>query len=210
MLNKKLELISNFSTEKKRLIYYAIALSTIPLFSQFVLMVSPSFTAYVISFISSFALLLIYLFIFKDIKQLYYNSKDKLQRILFLLFTTALYFKLILQVFASLPAFNVIISKSKSTLIIGYVHLVMLGLFSLFFIWYYRTPTRSTLFEKTGISFLILGILLTEFLLFTQGVLNSYFHTSIDNYYFLLFVASSIIPVGILSLLFHYFRLTKQ
>lgn len=89
-------------------------------------------------------------------------------------------------------------------LVIGFIHLTMLGVISGFLLWFFLQ--RNEFSKKNnlvtwGINFFLLGFLGTEFLLFVQGGMYYFQMNEISNYNLLLLSFSVFLLVGI-SLLF--------
>ncbi len=125
---------------------------------------------------------------------------------------TALCFilKIGLQALGLLPEFSQIVYTQRN-LIIGFIHLLMLGvitgfLFSLIF----KKPIVS--FSKSlyvGVYTFVIGFVFTELLLAIQGF-NFYLGLGLfPNYYLLLFLFSILLPLGIMFILYNIFK-TKQ
>ena len=112
--------------------------------------------------------------------------------------------KLILQLLSSIQWVSDVAFASKNFLIIGYIHLIMLGLLSLFILWYFLTENwliiRNQL-SKTGIYLFIWGIFLSETILFLQGFLNVFKLGQIPSYFMLLLIVSGLMPLGVLLLI---------
>ena len=63
--------------------------------------------------------------------------------------------------------------------------------------------------SKLGILIFLVGVLLTETLLFSQGVLFLFGLGSIHNYNLILFIASLIIVIGLLFTYYNQFKKSK-
>ncbi len=94
-----------------------------------------------------------------------------LSRWLFGLSATALTIKLLLQAGSVIPQLSTL-SYGFRPIIIGYLHLVLLGIFTLFLIAYFiqKRLFRKSKVLKTGIIFFTSGIILNELLLMVQGI----------------------------------------
>jgi len=150
-----------------------LLIGTILNYSESVLWTKPHYSIYLIAFISSILLLTGVFYLWKSFS----STKDikKVSSIPFILkFALTLFVvKSILQMLQSFPLFASISYNLKSYFIIGYIHLVTLGFITpILFALYLRDNfiQNSTLF-KIGISSYILGFILTEIVLFSQGLL---------------------------------------
>lgn len=111
--------------------------------------------------------------------------------------------KIILQTSSILPEVAKM-AYQYHNFVIGFIHLMMLGVISGFLLAFLLESSLRTLKSKTlnwGIYSFIIGFLATEFLLLLQG----YFYYSgigmIPNYYLLLFIFSVLLPLGIFFIL---------
>jgi len=111
--------------------------------------------------------------------------------------------KTILPIITLSPNFaNVLFSHRN--FIIGFIHLVMLGIISSFLLafigqLYFR---KASMVSNFGIYAFLLGILATEILLATQGCLFYFGKGILLNYYELLFSFSILLPLGILLIIY--------
>jgi len=119
--------------------------------------------------------------------------------------------KVVFQTLSILPQFSEVVFNHHN-FVIGFIHLLMLGVISGFlfaFILKSELVTNSKSLT-IGLYSFVLGFLLTEILLLIQGVMF-YFQTGIlSNYYLLLFVFSILLPLGISFVLFNIVRETRQ
>jgi hypothetical protein len=104
-------------------------------------------------------------------------------------------FKIFIQTLVAIPTLAVI-SYTIRNFVIGFIHLLMLGAFSTFIFGLMRYSNFKT--GKSGLIIFLLGILLTEILLFGQGVLIWAGFSFIPNYYILLASLSGLLPLGVL------------
>lgn len=89
-------------------------------------------------------------------------------------------------------------------LVIGFIHLFMLGIISsLLFAYFYRSLKINNLFcFKWGVYLFFTGIVATELLLFSQGLLYILrLGSGLPHYYLWLFIGSAALVLGILLLL---------
>ena len=117
----------------------------------------------------------------------------------FTLVGIALIIKLLLQALSVIPALSKLAFGFRP-IVVGYLHLVLLGVISLFLLNYiitYTTKQNSTL--RTGLVIFIVGILLNELALMIQGIGDLYY-LSIPQINLYLFGIAPIIFLGLLFL----------
>lgn len=94
---------------------------------------------------------------------------------------------------------------------IGFIHLIMLGVINSFlFLYIYKVLPAEFLKNqpgKTGISIFVTGFLVTEFILFLQGLFYFSGSGTIANYHLLLLLASLLLPLGLILIIMETFRL---
>jgi len=207
LLLREIKKVVSVSEKKIKWVYYLTAFSIIPLYAEFVLESVSSVWLIVFALLSSLAQLASVLLIIKEIKIYFLQIVGNLKKALFGLSILSLLFKVVFQLLASLPFLNEMVFNSKSTLIIGYLHMVMLGMFSLFFIWVLieQKVIKTNKLFKMGIWIFIVGVLLSELTLFGQGVANYVWHYGLPNYYMALFSVSALMPLGVLGMLVSMF-----
>ncbi|EPR72889.1 hypothetical protein ADIWIN_2212 [Winogradskyella psychrotolerans RS-3] len=111
--------------------------------------------------------------------------------------------KVLFQAVSILPEFSTVVYNHRN-FVIGFIHLLMLGVVS-GFLFAFILKSNLLIDSKTlnfGIYSFLLGFVLTEVLLLSQGIMF-YFGTGIlPHYYLLLFLFSILLPLGISVLLF--------
>ncbi len=149
------------------------------------------------AFLQLFAFLFIALSIFKTIKK---NIHLKVTKVLWLFSLMALSIKLLLQTFSVFPLFETIAFAHRA-IIIGYIHLVLLGFVTLFLIGNFiqiKHWVVTTTKARIALGIVVVGILLNELFLFLQGLsaltLKSF---SAANFY--LFCIALSILIGIFA-----------
>jgi hypothetical protein len=205
-------LLNRFGDLKnKRLIFHFMNISVIPLFGLSVLWIQPAFSFYLLAFIGAFLQLSAFILL------IYHKNliKIKDKGLSFKLFVIALFaygLKMIFQLGASFEYVQVFLNSTVSSSIIGYLHLVMLGCFTLFFfaVFIQHDLLKNTKLLKIGIILLVLGIVLSESLLFGQSFANYFFKTTINNYHDWLFWVSAFMPIGILLIVVQGYRLNSK
>ncbi len=155
----------------------------------------------------SAALQIISLFYFWKLSQLTFSItlRKQVKLIIFFAFLSFL-LKILLQFLSIFPDLFQHVILFKANYIIGYIHLFTLGFLSPMIFVFFTTNLRIEL-NKLGLNLYLLGFVITEVLLFGQGVAFSHFSTSIPYYDFILLGGSSFILIGLLLI---YFRSTKR
>lgn len=107
-------------------------------------------------------------------------------------------FKILLQLVSAVPFFAALVSQIKD-FVIGYLHLIFLGLVSLslfIFLYYYGLLKLS----KLWITIYLSGFIISEILIFYKGFYNWQQLSMFSNYYLILVICSGLIPVGLLGI----------
>ena len=186
------------SSVNQKAIYWLMSFSVIPLYGLSVLWLEPCWPLYMVSLVGSvFQLMAFYLLVKEpNFKKLF---KHKVARQLFGLAIVAYSLKMVFQVVSVLPAIQVYLLETVSYSVIGFIHLVMLGFFTLFFfaLFIERNFLKMSGVVKIGLQLLVAGILLSEGLLFTQSVAIYWEAFHIPNFFIVLYWCSSLMPLGI-------------
>ena len=191
----------NGSVDLKRpikLFYWWTNLACIPAYALSLLWKDvPSFVVYIA--ILAAVIQLVSLFYFVRISSYFikWNQNVKLIKWLSILLFSSYGLKIIIQF---LSAFPVIVKEAvlfKSYFIIGYIHLFTLGFMSLFIILLTLVFTAVS-FNKYGLLIFISGIVLSELLLFSQGIMLSVFENGIGEIDFWLLLVSTLLPLGLI------------
>jgi len=193
----------------KRLFKIAFWLMFIPGFTSYLLSVSydtiPEYLTY-IAFISGIIQLIggaiYFIEILASINAITVGN-NKTARILFYLFLTSLISKFILQAASGLNKSNHIIFINRD-IVIGYIHLVMLGLITsgLFYLFISQGFLKiNSLLNRAGFILFILGFAITELFLFSQFLIGI-IDFSVIPYRLILFIFSLLILIGLLFVWF--------
>lgn len=120
--------------------------------------------------LQGFAVVLLMQLLWKN-KTLIQGQLSKTTRVVWSLSALAFLVKIALQSFSLIPSLSTLAFGFRP-IVIGYLHLVLLGVISLFILgWMYQlSGAHKSKLANTGIAIFISGILLNEFLLMTQGV----------------------------------------
>jgi hypothetical protein len=212
LILSEIKKITSISAHKEKWFLYLMIGSIIPLYASFAIDSIQSVWVYILTFIGSAGQLIGVLFFYREIISLVNSSKGFIQKSVIRIVLLSFFLKLVFQFLSSFPFMKDFIFNAKPTFIIGYLHLVMLGMFSLFFTWllkrlaYVHNTNRYTI----GIILFIIGIVLSEVLLFTQGFMLHTWQTSVPNYYLLLYTTSALMPLGILFLIINQYSKNKN
>ncbi|MBT8233910.1 MAG: hypothetical protein KJN84_14855, partial [Bacteroidia bacterium] len=117
----------------------------------------------------------------------------------------SLAFKMLIQTFVAIP-YLATISYTIRNFVIGFVHLLMLGALSAFVFGLMRFLNIRV--SRLGITIFLAAILLTELMLFGQGLLIWMRLGFIPYYYILIAVFSLLFPLGI-GIILYNFRFDK-
>ena len=184
-----------------RIIAWSIVLSTIGLFLLSSLWTDPPIWVYIISLISTTVQLLAFGYWVFSIRSI--SANDSSTRIAGQLILLAFFLKLLFQVGANFPIVQEFINTTVPYSVIGFIHLVMLGFFSLgllaLFIKHQLVVANNTF--KVGLAVFVLGIILSEIMLFTQAVFVSVNISFFNSFFEQLTAVSTLLPIGILLLL---------
>lgn len=116
-------------------------------------------------------------------------------------------FAFIAKVFIQATVIVPAVAKMAYTIrnfVIGFVHLIMLGVLSVFIFAYLEEETtvfNTGQLHRLGIKVFIAGVALSELLLFLQGTLFWSKMGFLPHYYLLLFATSTLMPLGIAAVL---------
>ena len=108
--------------------------------------------------------------------------------------------KLVFQLLSAIPSLSVMVYEAKSFVVVGYIHLVTLGLISLFLLsWLLLSSSFSmkSRIARLGLSLFLSGFLATEALLFLRGLFQWLAYTGFESFFLWLAIFSSLMPLGI-------------
>ncbi len=126
------------------------------------------------------------------------NQKSKLNHHLLAFIIICFVLKSLLQLISLSPDFSQVMHVHRN-LVIGFIHLTMLGLIT-GFLFFFLLNSKLIQEKRTlsiGIYTFFLGFVLTEILLMIQGGLLYFNRNSMEYYHMYLFTASMLIPIGI-------------
>ena len=199
MLRKKSMIISQ---RRIKHFYYYTNIACIPAFALSILWSDVHGVFNVIGGVAAIFQLIGLVYLIVIIKQTFIRySLSNYSRILLMTVMVSYGLKLVAQFLTAFPFFVTKSVELKPYLVIGYLHLVTIGFISFFLLTlivelrgFYFKP----LFPKFGLSLFLAGFFSTEILFFLQGFLHLVKWQPIGPYYLLLFIASSIMVLGIL------------
>ncbi|WP_425391128.1 hypothetical protein [Ekhidna sp.] len=191
-------IVSN-GLSKGKTIFLLMNISLIPLFGLSVLWVEPPMFMYLLSGIGA-TLQIIALVILLKSKSI--KLTNSLTSWLLRLSLIAYGSKLIFQLIGCTHSVQQFINDTVPYSVIGFIHLVMLGFFTLFLLFYFFTieQIRLSRLSKLGSWLLIIGIVLSEGLLFGKAALIQLSIPWLTNFFPTLTVVSTLMPIGILLL----------
>lgn len=182
-------------------IFTAFSLASIPAFFLSILWIKLPLLIYVLILVA--ALLQLYgaylgIRFFNKQAQTIYSIFSSTTRWLFIFATTALIIKLLLQALSTYPGLSHLVFGFRP-IVIGYLHLVLLGIITLFLLGYIFSDVTFTKQSITvfGIYIFVLGVFLNEFSLMSQGIANI-FYCVIPNINIVLFIIAFTMLSGIL------------
>ena len=150
------------------------------------------------------ALALYYFFrIIRAVGKSFLSNVKLMTKTLFYAALLSFFLKALIQLLVVIPSVAVI-SYTIRLYVIGFFHLVLLGMITQFLIAYGLEKhyfSCGSRFSKVGWAILLVGFILTELLLFGQGTLFWTGWGFIPGYYTIMFFASALLPMGILSAL---------
>ncbi|WP_341221663.1 hypothetical protein [Polaribacter atrinae] len=165
------------------------------------LWIEPPVTIYILATLGvitqTFSLIQFYAII-KDQKTILKNKISrffyKLCIFIFVLFCI----KIMMQTITVIPYFAILSYQIKD-FVIGYLHLVFLGIISLSVLFFLHQNKLITI-PKNWILIYLTGFILSEILIFYKGFCNWQQLSIINNYYTFLVLISALMPIGVLGL----------
>lgn len=209
ILNKQQALLRE--TDK---LFYILSIATAPLYFLSILWTKPSTLAYltiVIFAIGQFAIWIYWMIhLYAPVTRKKFADMGNYLKLIFSLLPFALFFKFFLQTLSVIPALSAYVYGFRPV-IIGYLHLVLLVIMSIFLIsysylhGYFKLSPRA----KQSFTLFIIGVLLNELVLALQGFL-ALFTTGLPQAHIYLLIASTLIGIGLVGIIkASYNRLEK-
>ena len=131
-------------------------------------------------------------------KRVFFSQHFKNARWILILSAIALCIKLLLQLISTIPSLSTYAFGFRP-IVIGYLHLVLLGVITLFIIGYSRAAALFSMNRtgNAGAFIFVSGIILNEIFLMAQGITNMTY-TYFESINILLLTAATIMFTGIL------------
>ena len=140
------------------------------------------------------------LYLIPDIKKFLTGKFNSWLKLVFGISFLSYTIKVVLQLVSSMPAIADFIYATSNYTAIAYLHLVLLGFVSVFLVGYFAFQAIYGLnrLAIVGIVLFFIGLIASEALLFTQGMITYYWSIAIPDFHNILFYASALMPCGIL------------
>lgn len=177
-------------------------LACIPAYALSALWLEPPLVIFVIGGTAALFQLLGFSYFLPVLKPLV-KTFSGVTRVLFLASMISYLMKIILQLLSAHPSLALKVYHAKSYVVIGYIHLVVLGFISTFLLaWMMESGAmkRKSRIADFGVLGLLLGILITELLLFLKGLFQWLQVSGFPNFNEWLLVSSTLIPLSLLIL----------
>ena len=202
---------AEISLRIQKWIFWLFAIACVPAYFLSALWLHISWPGYVVVVLSAVAQataggLLVY-WLLK--KQVFFSRHLKNGKWILILSAIALCIKLLLQLVSTIPSLSTFAFGFRP-IVIGYLHLVLLGVITLFIIGYSKSEAliNENRIGSSGIVIFIGGIILNEIFLMFQGI--SYMtYNNIQNINLWLVISASIMFAGILLLNIGQLRKTE-
>ena len=188
------------SGAKKVFIFTNMAVIPASLLSA--LWMKPNIIFFIIGFAAAVLQVAALVFLFPGFKKFLAAKINLWIKVIFYFSFLAYSLKIILQLISGLPAVASYIYETSSYTAIGYLHLVLLGFISLFIVGYFTYYKFYNLNKLTfiGVALFLIGLIGTEGLLFSQGLITFNWSKSIPDFHKMMFYTSILMPTGILLL----------
>lgn len=193
----------NYAIGKAQLFYVLMVISCILGYFLSTLWTKPNAIAYIFSGVAAtlqiFALILLLQIIYASRKALLSNG-NQLLRLLGILVLLFFSLKILMQLASVFPVIVEWTTTSRN-LIIAYLHLVMLGVFTIYIFFHLIKTSLITqsIWLTLGLYLFLIGFFTTETLLFLKALLLL-FDQGIPNFSFWVFILTLFLPLGILSI----------
>jgi hypothetical protein len=198
----ELELIKAY-TKKLSIVFWLFSMACVPAYLLSALWLKLPVILYILVLLAVLAQLIgcyIFLTILIDKRNQIVKKYSKQVRLLMLLSAIAFSIKILLQTASTIPSLSQI-SFGFRPIVIGYLHLMLLGVISLFLIAYILSKHIISInsYFTIGLYVFIVGIITNELLLMWQGI-KSINYIGIANISEYLFIAAFIMFTGLLLL----------
>lgn len=165
---------ANYTFTSSNKIFWLFALACIPAYFLSTLWMHLPLIVYLIVVAAAFAQVIGWILIVKIIrlfKQIFFTINNNTAYLLLCLSALAFSIKLLLQLGSTIPSLSDIAFGFRP-IVIGYLHLALLGVITLFILGYclFTQPILFNKIHKKGIIIFAFGVVLNELLLMLQGV----------------------------------------
>lgn len=140
--------------------------------------------------------------------QTFFPTLSPIEKLVYGFALTSLFLKVIIQLVVLIPEFAQI-SHQIRNLVIGYIHLTMLGIITGFlfaFLLKNSFLSKENNWAKCGMKLFIMSFILTELILFFQGIYFFLAKEQLPMYYENLFITSIFLPIALLMIIFSLFK----
>jgi len=189
-------------------IFWLFAISCISGFGLSVLWLKIPLWIYCIIVLGAFAQIIAWIKLLLELKKISFFSTERINGLSKLLFTAValcLSIKLALQLGSTIPVISQMAFGFRP-IVIAYLHLVLLAIFSIFILTFFYTNNliSNKPGSTTGLVIFVAGVFINELILGIQGVASLSYHL-VPYVNYLLFGASMVLFTGIIILLFSQF-----
>jgi len=172
----------------------------IPAYALSMLWINPPAWVYLVGGLAGAAQLIAFVIGWPILEIYMLQLRTKFYQLVFLLVLVAYAIKVSMQFLSSIPSLAVYAYETRVFTAIGYIHLVMLGFLSLFILIYFVmiNTFKDQLPSKVGITVFSIGIVLSEIVLFSNGLVLSTKGSLIPDYSLWMLLTSLLMPIGII------------
>jgi hypothetical protein len=196
-----------------RLSFWLIFISCIPAYFLSLLSYSLPQWIIIISAVSAFIQLFGALILLRTLlaySKMLLNESAGLVKSLFYISVFSFFLKFILQLLSSSSYFSAIVFGNRD-IIIGYIHLVMLGMVTCGLLWWFSNKEffdYNNSLSKSGLLLFLSGFVLSEVLLFMQFLI---YYNAVPNlpYHMILFISAILMLAGFMLLWFKQYLLLR-
>ncbi len=192
------------SQQTIKLFFHLTNIAVIPTFALSLLWKTVPNYVVIIGFVGAIIQLFSLLFLWKILMQIISQKliNQFVNNLLLSFVLSAYILKLLMQFIGAFPSVTHTAIQFKSFFVIGYIHVFTLGFLSLFLFLIFKLLLKEKL-NQWGIYLFIFGIVSSEILLFSQGILLYLNQKMITNFNEILLMATILMPLGLLIVLFH-------
>ncbi len=185
-----------------RKFFLFLSIACVPAYALSALWLNPPAYVFLIGGFAALMQLIGLIYFLFDFRTLSQGFKG-IVKMLFLLAMTSFVLKLTMQALSALPLLAMKTYQAKSYVVIGYIHLVVLGFISAFLLtWMLKEKVlnRTRKVAKIGIWIFFVGFFGSEAILFSKGLTQWLQRGGLNQFHELLLVFSTLIPLSLLVL----------